>query len=178
MTNSMLSRRQFRTYAACLHSRSSARHVKRRRCTLRMEGLEDRAVPATFHVALTGNDITGNGSIATPFRTVQAGINAAAATADGNDIVKVEAGTYATAGVDLGLSIPSSANLHEPATAGRLRRRLDLHHPHPRSTVYVFQNAGRRQHPATSTSSTPTSPSTGSISSSTATASAAPAAPG
>jgi hypothetical protein len=42
----------------------------------RLEALEDRTVPATFHVALTGND-GNNGSAAAPFRTVQAAINAA-----------------------------------------------------------------------------------------------------
>src|SRR5262245_61352986 len=65
-----------------------------------LELLEDRAVPAIYHVSLTGHDATGDGSVGNPFRTVQAGINAAAATADGNDIIKVAAGTYATAGVD------------------------------------------------------------------------------
>src|SRR5262249_4411962 len=76
----------------------------------RLEALEDRTVPSASQVALPGND--GNaGWAAAPFRTVQRAINAAAAPADGDDAVQVEAGTSATAGVDLGLNIPASANL-------------------------------------------------------------------
>jgi Ca2+-binding RTX toxin-like protein len=140
----MLARRQFRTYAACLHSRSSARYVKRRRCTLRMEGLEDRAVPATFHVALSGNDLTGDGSIASPFRTVQAGINAATTTADGEDVVNVATGTYSAAGVDLGLSIPSSANLLNLQLLGGYDVGSNFTTRTPRTTIYVPQTPGDR----------------------------------
>lgn len=134
MTNTLLSRCPFRTY--------SARRLNRRRRTLRIEGLEDRAVPATFHVSLTGNDITGNGSIATPFRTVQAGINAAAAVSDGADVVKVEAGTYATALVDLNLTIPSSANLLDLQLLGGFDVGSNFTTRTARSTVYAPQSVG------------------------------------
>src|SRR5262249_15256579 len=109
----------------------------------RLEALEDRAVPATFHVALTGNDLN-NGSATAPFRTVQAAINAAAATADGPDVVQVEAGTYATAGVDLGLSIPSSANLQNLQLLGGYDAGKGFTTRTPRTTVYIPQTPGDR----------------------------------
>jgi hypothetical protein len=105
-----------------------------------MEGLEDRSVPATFNVALTGDDLTGDGSIATPFRTVQRGITAAAATADGNDEVDVAGGTYATALLDLGLNIPNSANLNNLQLSGGWDATFTTQNPTATPTVYVFQN--------------------------------------
>ncbi|MBO0697378.1 MAG: hypothetical protein J2P46_03200 [Zavarzinella sp.] len=97
-------------------------------------------MPATFHVALDGNDLTGDGSIASPFRTIQRGINAAAATADGNDFVDVAGGTYATAGTDLGISIPASANLSNLQLLGGWDATFTTENPAATPTVYVFQN--------------------------------------
>lgn len=75
----------------------------------RLEVLEERALLAVFHVSLTGDD--GNvGSAAEPFRTVQQAINAAAASDDGDDVVKVQAGTYDTP-LDLGFTVPSDDEL-------------------------------------------------------------------
>src|SRR5436190_84275 len=88
----------------------SFRAVQPRRHRPQIELLEARVVPATFFAATTGND--GNpGTAAAPFRTIQAGVNAAAAIADGNDVVNVAAGTYATPGVDQAIAIPNTANL-------------------------------------------------------------------
>ena len=105
-----------------------------------MESLEDRTVPATFHTSLSGNDLTGDGSIAAPFRTVQAGINAAAANSDLEDIVKVEGGTYSTALVDLGLNILNSANLTNLQLLGGWNAAFTTQDPTATPTVYVFQN--------------------------------------
>src|SRR5262245_40786127 len=96
---------------ALQHLRSGHPNKTKSRHRPLLEQLEDRLAPATFHVSLSGDDTLGDGSTAAPFRTVQKGIDAATATSDGDDIVKVEAGTYATAGIDLGVSIPSNANL-------------------------------------------------------------------
>src|SRR5262249_51774330 len=107
----------------------------------RLEALEDRTVPATFHVALTGND--GNaGSAAAPFRTVQRAINAAAATAGGPHVVQVEAGTYDAAGVDLGLNIPASANLQNLQLLGGYDAGQGFTTRTPRTTVYIPQTPG------------------------------------
>lgn len=138
MTNTMLSHRQL--HRPRLRSDSSRHHVKRRRCLLRMDSLEDRAVPATFHVALTGSDITGDGSAGNPFRTVQFGINAAAAAVDGNDIVEVAGGTYATALVDMALNIPNSANLSSLQLSGGWNATFTIQDPTATPSVYVFQN--------------------------------------
>lgn len=48
---------------------------------------------ATYYVATTGNDTTGDGSSGNPWLTIQKGIN----TASGGDTVFVTAGTYASA---------------------------------------------------------------------------------
>src|SRR5262245_52824901 len=58
----------------------------------RLESLEGRWVPATFSVAAGGS--------------IQAAITAAAATADGNDIINIAKATYTE-----NLTIPNSANL-------------------------------------------------------------------
>ena len=98
-------------------------------------------MPATFHVALTGSDITGDGSIATPFRTIQKGIATAAATADGDDIVAVAGGTYALAGVDLNIPILASANLTNLQLQGGWDATFAVQNPAATPTIYVFQNA-------------------------------------
>src|SRR5262249_47560424 len=74
------------------------------------EPSEEKLPPAVFFVALSGSD-TNLGTLASPFRTIQAGINAAAAAADGNDIVNVQAGTYNDPTHDLAISIPNTANI-------------------------------------------------------------------
>ncbi|HJZ94730.1 MAG TPA: right-handed parallel beta-helix repeat-containing protein [Gemmataceae bacterium] len=63
-----------------------------RRSALRVDGMEDRTVPATFNVAAGGS--------------IQAAIDAAAATNDGNDIINIAPATYTG-----NLVIPNSANL-------------------------------------------------------------------
>ena len=63
-------------------------------------------MPATFHVSLLGND-ADTGGTADPFRTIEHAIDAAATAADGQDIIKVQAGTYNGA-VDQSISIPAS----------------------------------------------------------------------
>jgi Ca2+-binding RTX toxin-like protein len=106
---------------------------------LAVEELDRRLVPATFHVAPDGNNATGTGSAAAPYRTVQYAINQAAST-PGPHVVKAAAGTYATAGVDLAVTVndPDLAGLQllggwDRATfSGRV----------PGSTVYVPQSAG------------------------------------
>jgi len=75
-----------------------------------LEPLEERAMLAVFHVSLGGSD--GNdGSVANPYRTIQAAITAASLADDGDDIINVEGGNYNVAGVDLGFSINSDAEL-------------------------------------------------------------------
>src|SRR5262249_18909454 len=82
------------------------------------------------------------GSAAAPFRTVQRAINAAAATADGPDVVQVEAGTYDAAGVDLGLNIPASANLQNLQLLGGYDAGQGFTTRTPRTTVYIPQTPG------------------------------------
>ena len=97
-------------------------------------------MPATFNVALTGDDGTGTGTITAPFRTIQKGIDAAVALADGNDVVNVAAGTYATAGTDLGITIPASGNLTNLQLLGGWDATFTTRNPLAIPTVYVFQN--------------------------------------
>ena len=120
-----------------LTPRKSQKGQPRRRPALEL--LEDRAVPSTLHVSLLGSD-TGDGSIAAPFRTVQASINAAAATADGDDVIQVQAGTYATAGVDLAIVIPASANLTNLKLSGGWDATFTTQDPTATPTRYVFRN--------------------------------------
>jgi parallel beta-helix repeat protein len=84
----------FRDLLATLFSPSRRTTGTRRtnRFVPRLEGVEDRAVPATFNVAAGGS--------------IQAAINAAAAANDGNDIINVAKATYTG-----NLVIPNSANL-------------------------------------------------------------------
>src|SRR5262249_48899227 len=76
-----------------------------RHTTLRVEGMEDRTVPATFNVAAG--------------TSIQAAINAAAATSDGNDIINIAKATFTE-----NLVIPNSTNLtnlvirKDPAATG------------------------------------------------------------
>src|SRR5262249_27421977 len=100
----------------------------------RLEILEDRCVPATFHVALTGLD-TNTGGVADRFRSIQAAINAAAATADGPDIIQVAAGTYNSTTFDGKLSIPTSANLSNLKILGGFDSTFTTQTA--RSTIYI-----------------------------------------
>jgi parallel beta-helix repeat protein len=81
----------FRDLLATLF-RSPRRPAVPRRFVPRLEGFEDRTVPATFNVAAGGS--------------IQTAINAAAATSDGNDVINVAAATFTG-----NLVIPNSANL-------------------------------------------------------------------
>src|SRR5262249_9964308 len=68
----------------------SSRPAKKRR-SLQLEILEDRAVPTIWYVAPTGSDNAGNGTDPSkPFRSVQLAVN----NAFSGDVVKVAAGTY------------------------------------------------------------------------------------
>ncbi len=82
-----------------------------RRYRPQIDWLEDRLAPATFHVALTGDDVAGDGSAANPFRTLQRAVNETAAANDGNDVIRMGAGLYNQAGVDNAVSIPNNANI-------------------------------------------------------------------
>jgi parallel beta-helix repeat protein len=81
----------FRDLLASLF-RPSRRPARPRRFVPRLEGFEDRTVPATFNVAAGGS--------------IQAAINSAAAASDGNDVINVAAATFTG-----NLVIPNSANL-------------------------------------------------------------------
>lgn len=105
-----------------------------------VEILEDRALLSTFHVSLSGNDATGDGSVATPFRTVQAGINAAAAANDGDDAVEVAQGLYNTFDVDGKISIPASANLSNLELTGGWNATFTARTP--QSTIYAPDYTG------------------------------------
>lgn len=86
------------------------------RSRIGLEPLEERAMLAVFHVALTGSD--GNdGSAATPYRTIQQAITAASAADDGDDIIRVAGGEYGAA-VDLGFTIHADAELDTLDIAG------------------------------------------------------------
>ena len=76
-----------------------------------MDWLEDRLAPATFHVALSGDDALGDGSAANPYRTLQRAVNETAVANDGNDIILMGSGTYNQAGVDLAVNVPNNANI-------------------------------------------------------------------
>ncbi len=85
------------------------------------------AVPAqayarTIHVTTTGNDISGDGSVSFPLRTVTAGV----ATATAGDIVQIAAGVYdEPGGESLPIALKSGVTLdgagsHETTIDGRL----------------------------------------------------------
>src|SRR5262245_14392863 len=81
----------FRDLLATLF-RSRCRSAGPRRFVPRLEGFEDRTVPATFNVAAGGS--------------IQAAINSAAAASDGNDVINVAAATFTG-----NLVIPNSVSL-------------------------------------------------------------------
>lgn len=85
-----------------------------------LEQLEDRALLSTFHVSTTGDNAAAalDPTFQTPFRTVQAAIDAAASAADGTDEIKVAAGVYNEMGVDGKWSIPDSANITDLVISG------------------------------------------------------------
>ena len=103
------------------------------------ELLEDRALLSTFHVALTG-DNGNDGSAAAPFRTVQAAINAAAAADDGDDVIKVAAGTYNTFDVDGKINVLNSANTTNLVISGGWDAGFVT--ATPRSTIYMPDYTG------------------------------------
>jgi autotransporter-associated beta strand protein len=108
---------------------------------MRVEALEERTLLATFRVALTGNDLTGDGSVATPFRTVQRAITQAAATADGDDEVRVQAGTFGSlAAGDVAISVPNDAELTDLRLLGGWDPTFTT--PVPGTTIYIPAQAG------------------------------------
>lgn len=75
-----------------------------------LERLEDRRVLSTFYVSLTGNDTSGNGTIATPYRSIQKALDIASLDATSPHTINVAAGTYNQLGFDNGFGIGNSAS--------------------------------------------------------------------
>ena len=109
----------FRRIKSSLRSSSTrkGRFLNRLHRSVVLEPLEDRRLLAVFHVALTGSD-ANTGGVADPFRTIQAGINAAAVANDGADTVNVAGGDYNTLGTDEGITIPNDAELDNLSILG------------------------------------------------------------
>ena len=80
-------------------------------------------------MSLLGNDLTGDGSAANPYGTVQRAINQADLAADGADTINIAGGLYNQAGVDLNLGIREQREHHGVEPVGRLEQRL--HGPRP-----------------------------------------------
>lgn len=96
---------------------------------------------AVFHVSLAGND--GNdGSAANPYRTIQTAITAASLADDGDDIIRVQGGDYNVAGVDLGFSINSDAELDTLDIVGGFDAAFAVRDLINTPTNYTPQNAG------------------------------------
>src|SRR5262249_53590842 len=138
--------RSWRRYLRCLFpaAKRDIHPVQAARRRPQLEILEDRCVPATFHVSLTGLD-TNTGGVADPFRSIQAAINAAAGASDGPDIIQVAAGTYNSTTFDGKLSIPTSANLSNLQILGGFDSTFTTQTS--RSTIYIPSVAA--QTPAT-----------------------------
>ncbi|MBX3411141.1 MAG: right-handed parallel beta-helix repeat-containing protein [Pirellulales bacterium] len=106
-----------------------------------LEPLEERAMLAVFHVALSGND--GNdGSAATPFRTIQQAIDAASAADDGDDIIRVAGGTYDEAGVDIGFTINADAELDSLDISGSWDATFTTQDTDNTPTIFAPSDAG------------------------------------
>lgn len=103
------------------------------------EILEDRLAPALFNVATFGNDVTGDGSAANPYRTLQRAVNEAAAFADGNDTINLAGGTYNQAGVDLNVLIPNSANITNLSVLGGWNGTFTVRDPLATPTLFAPQ---------------------------------------
>ena len=98
-------------------ARAAASYLRRSR--LRLEELESRVLPsaAPIHVSLTGDDATGDGSPANPFRTLSRAILEADSANDGVDEIRMQAGIY-NAAVDVPVTIPNSANIKDLHISG------------------------------------------------------------
>ena len=109
---------------------------------LDVEPLEERALLAVFHVALTGDDATPDGTDPnTPFRSIQAAIIAAASGSGDDDEIRVQGGLYDEDGVDAALFIPNSANIQNlTIRGGYLAGFAEPDGSNP--TVYVAQGGG------------------------------------
>jgi hypothetical protein len=105
-----------------------------------LEQLEDRSLLAAFHVATTGSDLNP-GTTLLPFRTIQAGVNAAALVSDGNDSVNVAGGIYNTVGTDVRFDIPASANLQDLQLLGGWDAGFAVRNPGATPTDYTFTNS-------------------------------------
>jgi Protein of unknown function (DUF1565) len=100
-----------------------------------------QAAEAALHVSLSGSDTTGDGSVSSPFRTIQKAVDAAQATsAAEDDEIRVQQGTYAEPGVDLAISIPASANTASLAVLGGFNG--DFTVQTAATTVFVPQQTG------------------------------------
>jgi autotransporter-associated beta strand protein len=130
----------FKTFGLLKQSTRRLKRAQTDHTASLVEHLEDRALLSTFHVALTGNDGTGDGSIATPYRTIQQAINAASAASDGNDVIDVAAGTYNTFDTDGKLSIGANANLSNLVISGGWNAGFTTQTP--QSTIYMPDYTG------------------------------------
>lgn len=133
----LFARKQSTRAPAALPSTAKRGYRSQRRKAF-LESLEDRSLMATFHVSLGGLD-TNDGSSGAPFRSIQAALTAAAANNIGNDIVNVAGGVYNTAGVDLGLHVPNSANITNLQLLGGWNSDFSVRDPNATPVQYYNQ---------------------------------------